>query len=192
MIVAASDYLKVLPGLARSLDAAPRASLGTDGFGRSEDRDRPARASSRSTRASSPLATLAELAQEGQIDARSSRRRSRISASTRRSRIRRQLTLNAGFEPDRNVQPEADARQLKLTARPCQPISHSPNSARTSPRGDVVRVLVAAGDSVKKDQPVLELETDKATIEVPSTRERHGQRGQGQAGRARSRSARSC
>jgi pyruvate dehydrogenase E2 component (dihydrolipoamide acetyltransferase) len=35
--------------------------------------------------------------------------------------------------------------------------------------GDVVRVLVAAGDRVKKDQPVLELETDKATIEVPSS-----------------------
>jgi pyruvate dehydrogenase E2 component (dihydrolipoamide acetyltransferase) len=35
--------------------------------------------------------------------------------------------------------------------------------------GDVVRVLVAVGDSVKKDQPVLELETDKATIEVPSS-----------------------
>jgi pyruvate dehydrogenase E2 component (dihydrolipoamide acetyltransferase) len=35
--------------------------------------------------------------------------------------------------------------------------------------GDVVRVLVAAGDAVKKDQPILELETDKATIEVPSS-----------------------
>lgn len=35
--------------------------------------------------------------------------------------------------------------------------------------GDVVRILVSVGDSVKKDQPVLELETDKATIEVPST-----------------------
>jgi pyruvate dehydrogenase E2 component (dihydrolipoamide acetyltransferase) len=35
--------------------------------------------------------------------------------------------------------------------------------------GDVVRVLVSVGDAVKKDQPVLELETDKATIEVPST-----------------------
>jgi pyruvate dehydrogenase E2 component (dihydrolipoamide acetyltransferase) len=35
--------------------------------------------------------------------------------------------------------------------------------------GDVVRVLVAAGDSIDKDQPVLELETDKATIEVPSS-----------------------
>jgi pyruvate dehydrogenase E2 component (dihydrolipoamide acetyltransferase) len=35
--------------------------------------------------------------------------------------------------------------------------------------GDVVRVLVKAGDTVAKDQPVLELETDKATIEVPSS-----------------------
>ena len=35
--------------------------------------------------------------------------------------------------------------------------------------GDVVRVLVAAGDTVAKDQAVLELETDKATIEVPSS-----------------------
>ena len=35
--------------------------------------------------------------------------------------------------------------------------------------GDVVRILVKPGDGVAKDQPVLELETDKATIEVPST-----------------------
>ncbi len=35
--------------------------------------------------------------------------------------------------------------------------------------GDVVRVLVSPGDAVAKDQAVLELETDKATIEVPST-----------------------
>jgi pyruvate dehydrogenase E2 component (dihydrolipoamide acetyltransferase) len=35
--------------------------------------------------------------------------------------------------------------------------------------GDVVRLLVSPGDTVKKDQPVLELETDKATIEVPSS-----------------------
>jgi pyruvate dehydrogenase E2 component (dihydrolipoamide acetyltransferase) len=35
--------------------------------------------------------------------------------------------------------------------------------------GDVVRVLVSPGDAVAKDQAVLELETDKATIEVPSS-----------------------
>ncbi len=35
--------------------------------------------------------------------------------------------------------------------------------------GDVLRVLVHPGETIAKDQPVLELETDKATIEVPST-----------------------
>jgi pyruvate dehydrogenase E2 component (dihydrolipoamide acetyltransferase) len=35
--------------------------------------------------------------------------------------------------------------------------------------GDVVRLLVKPGDTIKKEQPLLELETDKATIEVPSS-----------------------
>ncbi len=35
--------------------------------------------------------------------------------------------------------------------------------------GDVLRVLVKPGDTIARDQPVLELETDKATIEVPSS-----------------------
>jgi pyruvate dehydrogenase E2 component (dihydrolipoamide acetyltransferase) len=35
--------------------------------------------------------------------------------------------------------------------------------------GDVLRVLVQSGDSIAQDQPVLELETDKATVEVPSS-----------------------
>ena len=35
-------------------------------------------------------------------------------------------------------------------------------------KGDVARVLVASGDMVEKDQAIMELETDKATIEVPS------------------------
>ena len=34
--------------------------------------------------------------------------------------------------------------------------------------GDLVRLLVKVGDKIAKDQPILELETDKATIEVPS------------------------
>jgi pyruvate dehydrogenase E2 component (dihydrolipoamide acetyltransferase) len=35
--------------------------------------------------------------------------------------------------------------------------------------GDVAKVLVNVGDTIKRDQPVIELETDKATIEVPSS-----------------------
>src|SRR3989338_2803707 len=35
--------------------------------------------------------------------------------------------------------------------------------------GIATKVMVAAGDVIKKDQPILELETDKAVLEVPST-----------------------
>src|SRR6476646_5287316 len=35
--------------------------------------------------------------------------------------------------------------------------------------GDVMRVLIKPGDAVANEQAVLELETDKATIEVPSS-----------------------
>lgn len=34
--------------------------------------------------------------------------------------------------------------------------------------GDLTKVLVSVGDAIEKDQPVIELETEKATIEVPS------------------------
>jgi pyruvate dehydrogenase E2 component (dihydrolipoamide acetyltransferase) len=36
-------------------------------------------------------------------------------------------------------------------------------------QGDVTRVLVKVGDTITHEQPVVELETDKATIEVPSS-----------------------
>jgi pyruvate dehydrogenase E2 component (dihydrolipoamide acetyltransferase) len=35
--------------------------------------------------------------------------------------------------------------------------------------GDLVRLMVNAGDTIAENQPVMELETDKAVIEVPST-----------------------
>ena len=35
--------------------------------------------------------------------------------------------------------------------------------------GTVIAVLVAVGDRIERDQPVLELETDKAVVEVPSS-----------------------
>lgn len=44
-----------------------------------------------------------------------------------------------------------------------------PNLGEGVAQGDVLKVLVKPGDTVAKDQAVLELETDKATVEVPST-----------------------
>jgi pyruvate dehydrogenase E2 component (dihydrolipoamide acetyltransferase) len=43
-----------------------------------------------------------------------------------------------------------------------------PNLGDGVAQGDVLKVLVKVGDVVKVDQPIVELETDKATIEVPS------------------------
>jgi pyruvate dehydrogenase E1 component len=67
VIVAASDYLKVLPdSIDRWMPRRVRA-LGTDGFGRSEDR-RGLRDFFEVDARYVALATLAELAQEGQLD----------------------------------------------------------------------------------------------------------------------------
>jgi pyruvate dehydrogenase E2 component (dihydrolipoamide acetyltransferase) len=44
-----------------------------------------------------------------------------------------------------------------------------PNLGDGVAQGDVLKVLVKPGDALRLEQPVLELETDKATIEVPSS-----------------------
>jgi len=44
-----------------------------------------------------------------------------------------------------------------------------PTLGETATSGVVAKVLVSAGDTVAQDQPILELETDKAVLEVPST-----------------------
>lgn len=44
-----------------------------------------------------------------------------------------------------------------------------PTLGETASSGLIAKILVKSGDTVEKDQPVLELETDKAVLEVPST-----------------------
>ena len=44
-----------------------------------------------------------------------------------------------------------------------------PELGENVPGGDVTRVLVKVGDTIARDQTLVELETDKATIEVPSS-----------------------
>lgn len=44
-----------------------------------------------------------------------------------------------------------------------------PNLGESVESGDVLEILVSVGDQIRKDQPVVELETDKATVMVPAT-----------------------
>jgi len=44
-----------------------------------------------------------------------------------------------------------------------------PNLGENVKAGDVLRILVKVGDTIAKEQSVVELETDKATVEVPSS-----------------------
>jgi pyruvate dehydrogenase E1 component len=67
VLVAASDYLKVLPDSVDQWMPRRMRSLGTDGFGRSEDRQRLREFFEVDARFVA-LATLAELAKDGQLD----------------------------------------------------------------------------------------------------------------------------
>lgn len=46
---------------------------------------------------------------------------------------------------------------------------HLPDLGENIESADIVNVLVNVGDVIEKDQGIIEIETDKATIEVPST-----------------------
>jgi pyruvate dehydrogenase E2 component (dihydrolipoyllysine-residue acetyltransferase) len=46
---------------------------------------------------------------------------------------------------------------------------HLPELGENIEKGDLIKVLVSVGDVIQNDQAVLELETDKATLEVPSS-----------------------
>ena len=47
-------------------------------------------------------------------------------------------------------------------------IERLPELGENITQGTVTKILVKSGDAVKKGQNILELETDKAVLEVPS------------------------
>jgi pyruvate dehydrogenase E2 component (dihydrolipoamide acetyltransferase) len=90
-------------------------------------------------------------------------------------------TQTAEQEPSTEPEPAAATAPPDLEAEATSP---APSETATAPvatefklpelgeniqAGDVISILVAVGDTVAEDQPVLELETDKATVEVPSS-----------------------
>jgi pyruvate dehydrogenase E2 component (dihydrolipoamide acetyltransferase) len=58
-------------------------------------------------------------------------------------------------------------RSSRATDRPSE--FKLPELGENITQGDLVRLMISAGDKVSEGQPVMELETDKAVIEVPSS-----------------------
>jgi pyruvate dehydrogenase E2 component (dihydrolipoyllysine-residue acetyltransferase) len=80
---------------------------------------------------------------------------------------------------ERASQPSAPVKKAEAAdGRAAEPVSPSapgasefrlPELGENIDSGDLVRLLISAGDRVSEGQPVMELETDKAVVEVPST-----------------------
>ena len=72
-------------------------------------------------------------------------------------------------EPATQTQAETDS-PLPSAAQSTSSVKFSmPDLGENVENGDIVGVLVSVGETVREDQPVIELETDKAVIEVPSS-----------------------
>ncbi|HVO75977.1 MAG TPA: dihydrolipoyllysine-residue acetyltransferase [Ignavibacteriaceae bacterium] len=75
-----------------------------------------------------------------------------------------------------DVKPEVEKKAEAKKSEPVQTAAKTEISELKLPElgenitsADIVNVLVKNGDFIEKDQAILEIETDKATIEVPST-----------------------
>lgn len=71
------------------------------------------------------------------------------------------------------VSPKAPEKAAKASGAPPQAgvtvEFRLPELGENVEKGDLLKVLVSVGDVISEDQPVLELETEKATLEVPSS-----------------------
>jgi pyruvate dehydrogenase E2 component (dihydrolipoamide acetyltransferase) len=70
-------------------------------------------------------------------------------------------------QPAPAAAPQADRRAQRAVAAPSE--FKLPELGENIDSGDLVRLMISAGAKVSEGQPVMELETDKAVIEVPST-----------------------
>ena len=172
VFVAASDYVKALPDSIDRWLPRPLAALGTDGFGRSENRASAARL----LRGRLPLRHRRHA---GGAGARRQDRRVGRGAGDQGAQHQSGESQPGDFVADSTAGHHDGQtprwRVILAVARSVVEILNLatdftlPELGENITAGDVLRVLVKPGDTLAKDQPVLELETDKATIEVPSS-----------------------
>jgi pyruvate dehydrogenase E2 component (dihydrolipoamide acetyltransferase) len=78
-------------------------------------------------------------------------------------------------QPEASQQKTAKAPEPQIERRKSSPPSPAPTEFRLPElgenieQGDLVRLMISPGDKVSDGQPVIELETDKAVVEVPSS-----------------------
>ncbi len=144
--VAASDYVKALPeSIGKWFPKAPVA-LGTDGFGRSESRAELRRFFEVDA-AAIVIATLDALAREGKIE---------------RDVVHSAI---ADLEIDIDAPNPIDGLRREVMTTTIT----IPELGEGVDKVDVVAVLVKVGDTIEVDQPLIEVETDKAAVEIPAT-----------------------
>src|SRR5208282_361379 len=76
-----------------------------------------------------------------------------------------------GADPQASAEPAPRAAQPAATPAPASGPSEFklPELGENISQGDLVRLMIAPGTKVSEGQPVMELETDKAVVEVPSS-----------------------
>ncbi len=72
-------------------------------------------------------------------------------------------------EPAPPVPPSAPASSRRATDTPAPTEFALPELGENISQGDLVRLMISPGMKVSEGQPVMELETDKAVVEVPSS-----------------------
>ena len=159
--------MKVLPESIAQWMPRPLVALGTDGFGRSESR-----ASLRDffevDAKHIVLATLTALWRE----------RSRSSPRVLQKAIERSGHQSGKSEPGHQLG-RSSALWSTLARRTREHREESGTNAVTEfklpelgeniDQGDLVRLMISPGATITEGQPVMELETDKAVVEVPSS-----------------------
>ena len=82
----------------------------------------------------------------------------------------------ASEQPHPSLQLPLPGSSNRAIRRACQPRAKSgasefklPELGENISQGDLVRLMISPGTKVSEGQPVMELETDKAVVEVPSS-----------------------
>jgi pyruvate dehydrogenase E2 component (dihydrolipoyllysine-residue acetyltransferase) len=91
----------------------------------------------------------------------------RAAANAGGTSARTQSPENRPAAPSQSLANPAPARRATDTTAPTE--FKLPELGENISQGDLVRLMVAPGAKVSEGQPVMELETDKAVIEVPSS-----------------------